>query len=61
MALRKLARRIMRGKEKDFEKRVKTFNDELATLIQKHKVGMRPMMNKYGLDVEYFDIKQAEK
>jgi hypothetical protein len=47
--------------QKEFQQRVKTFIDDLNLISQKHKVGARPIITKYQLDIEFYDLKQAEK
>lgn len=43
-------------KEAEFRKRVTEFQKELKELCEKHGINIRPIMLKYGLNLEFFDI-----
>jgi len=54
-------KKLIKQKEKDFQQRVKAYIDDLNLISQKHKIGMKPIITKYGTDIEFYDLKQAEK
>ena len=45
---------------KEKEKRAKYFLEEYRKLTQKHRVSLRAVITRYGLELEVQDIKQYE-
>ncbi len=42
--------------EKTLDERAKDFMEEYRVVAEKHKIDMRPVMTKYGLKLEVFDM-----
>jgi len=54
MSLFKHNEKKQQKEQQKLKEDVQVFLQEVNEVIKKHKIGFRPIITKYGLDVEYF-------